>query len=126
MNGKNGSPAGVGVITLFTVLILLCLFTFAMLTFSSARADERLSRINADTVSAYYAADAQGAALAAGFAAGTEAELERTIPMTDTQSLYIHLIRNADGSVTALAWKTVTAERADDGEDPLLPVWEGG
>jgi hypothetical protein len=125
MKEKGSSPVGVGVITVFMILIVLSLFTFAVLTYASARADYRLSRINADTVQAYYEADARGAELAAGFVSGTDGELERYIPMTDTQFLYIHLVRNADGSVTALAWKTVPADDGSGWGDEHLGVWDG-
>ena len=57
------SPVGVGVITVITVLLVLSLSIFSALTLSTARADLALSRRNADTVTAYYAADAQAAAL---------------------------------------------------------------
>lgn len=126
MRQKNGSPIGIGIITIFTILMVLSLFTFATLTYVSARADYRLSRLNADTVAAYYEADAKGAELAARFAAGSAAELEQTIPMTDTQLLYIHLIRNADGSVTTLAWRTVAVEDGIGWEGGHLDVWDGG
>lgn len=125
MKERDSSPVGVGVITVFMVLIVLSLFTFAVLTYASARADYRLSRINADTVAAYYRADAQGAELAAEFSSGTGIELEQYIPMTDTQLLYIHLMRNADGSVTALAWKTVPADDGSGWGDEHLGVWDG-
>lgn len=125
MKEKDSSPVGVGVITVFMVLIVLGLFTFAALTYSSARADYRLSRINADTVEAYYEADARGAELAAAFVSGTGDELEQYLPMTDTQLLYIHLVRNADGSVSALAWKTVPADDGSDWGNEHLGVWDG-
>jgi hypothetical protein len=125
MSEENSSPVGVGIITIFMILMVLCLSTFTALAFTSARADYRLSQINADTVAAYYAADAEGAGLAADFAGGMAAELEQTIVMTDTQSLYIHLIRNADGSVTTLAWKTMAADDGSSWGNDSLGVWDG-
>ena len=50
-------------VTVFTVLLVLTLSVFSALTLTSARADLALSRTNARTVSAYYAADAEAAAL---------------------------------------------------------------
>ena len=58
---QASSPLGVGVITVITVLLALTLSIFAALTLTSARADLALSRINAETVKAYYAADAAAA-----------------------------------------------------------------
>ena len=94
---KQTSPIGVGVISILTVLLVLCLAVFAALTLSSARADLALSRRNADTVQAYYAADAQAVRCYEAFAAGQEDMLEATIPVTKYQSLYLRLARRADG-----------------------------
>ncbi len=44
MNKKGSSPLGIGIITIFMILVILCLTTFAVLTLTSARADLRLSR----------------------------------------------------------------------------------
>lgn len=67
MKDDRGSPVGVGVLTVLTVLLVLTLAVFSALTYTSARADWALSRINADTVTAYYAADAEAARLLSGF-----------------------------------------------------------
>lgn len=126
MKEKGTSPIGVGVLTILTVLLVLTLAVFSALTYASARADLALSRTNAETVRAYYAADGKARQLQAGFAAGTDGELEATLPITDTQSLYIHLVREPGGTVRTLAWKTVGAGGADEEfEEPLLPVFDG-
>jgi len=117
--GVISSPVGVGVITVITVLLVLSLSIFSALTLSTARADLALSRRNADTVTAYYAADAQAAALYRTFEAGGQAELEATLPVTDHQNLYLHLIRKEDGS-----WQTVAADETLEIDD-TLPVWGG-
>lgn len=108
------SPFGVGIITIITVLLVLTLSIFAALTLSSARADLALSRINAETVSAYYEADAQAARLYADFAAGGDGALDQSIPIDEQQSLHLSLRREADGSVTILAWETVTASMEEE------------
>lgn len=115
---------GIGVVTVFTVLLVLTLSVFSALTLSSARADLALSRTNARTVSAYYAADAEAAALYEEFAAGTEDELVAEVPMTERQSLRIHLVREG-GGVRILAWQTVPLEDGADLGDDHLPVWDG-
>lgn len=120
---KNASPIGVGVVTILTVLLVLSLTIFSTLTLSTARADLALSQRNADTVQAYYKADAQAAKRYADFAESDERELEATIPMTDTQSLYLHLSRQADGRILILAWKTQA--EAESEIDEYLPVWDG-
>ncbi|MCQ4864327.1 hypothetical protein [Pseudoflavonifractor phocaeensis] len=124
MNRKNAPPVGIGVVTVFTVLLVLTLSVFSALTLTSARADLALSRTNARTVSAYYAADAEAAALYEEFAAGTEVELVADVPMTERQSLHIHLVREGDG-VKILAWQTVPLEDGADLGGDSLPVWDG-
>lgn len=122
MSRRENSPVGVGVLTVLTILLVVILAVFSALTYASARADRNLSRINADTVTAWYAADAQAAALLEEFEAGSEETLEATLPMTERQSLYVRFQREADGTVTVLDWRTVTAEEeADVGSN--LPVY---
>ena len=127
MSEKGNSPVGVGVLTVLTVLLVLVLAVFSALTYATAQADLSLSRINADTVTAWYAADAQAAALLEEFEAGSEETLEATLPMTERQSLYVRFQRAADGTVTVLDWRTVLTETEEAGEGSGLPVygWEG-
>lgn len=121
MSEKGNSPVGVGVLTVLTVLLVLVLAVFSALTYATARADLSLSRINADTVTAWYAADAQAAALLEEFEAGSGETLEATLPMTERQSLYVRFQREADGTVTVLDWRTVLTEEAEEGSG--LPVY---
>lgn len=126
MEKKNSlpSPIGIGVITLITVLLVLCLTIFSILTYSSAKADLQLSQINADAVSTFYEADCEAAELYAEFAAGTDAELDTTVAVNDNQELHLHLVRNADGSIEILAWNTSAISNMEF-EEELLPVWQG-
>ena len=121
MSRRENSPVGVGVLTVLTVLLVLVLAVFSALTYATAKADRNLSRINADTVTAWYAADAQAAALLEEFEAGSEETLEATLPMTERQSLYVRFQREADGTVTVLDWRTVLTEEAEEGSS--LPVY---
>lgn len=125
MREKASSPIGVGVLTVLTVLLVLTLAVFSALTYTSARADLALSRTNAGTVTAYYAADADAAQLLADFREGLEDELETTLPMTESQSLYVHFVRDTDGTVRILAWKTVSAQEEEDFGGSSLPVFNG-
>lgn len=124
MNKRQLPPVGIGVITVFTVLLVLTLSVFSALTLTSARADLALSSTNAETVRAYYAADAEAAALYEEFAAGTEAELYTEIGLSDTQFLRLHLVRE-NGGVRIAAWQTVPNESSYDLEDDTLPVFTG-
>lgn len=123
------SPFGVGIITIITVLLVLTLSIFAALTLSSAKADLALSRINADTVSAYYAADARAAQLYVEFAAGTGAQLEEYLPIDDSQSLYLSLRRITDGDqagkVAIEHWEVVTHVPGEDEVENQWNLWDG-
>ncbi|NCB64160.1 MAG: hypothetical protein EOM52_11265, partial [Clostridia bacterium] len=74
MNETYPSPVGVGVLTVLTVLLVLVLAVFSVLTYAAAKADLALSERNAETVSAYYAADAEALRQKAYFLAGGEDE----------------------------------------------------
>ena len=123
------SPFGVGIITIITVLLVLTLSIFAALTLTSAKADLALSQINADTVSAYYEADAQAAQLYVDFAAGTEAQLEQYIPIDENQSLYLSLRRITSGeqagSVAIDHWGVVTADPDESEIQNQWNLWDG-
>ena len=122
MKRSATSPVGVGVISVITVLLVLTLSLFAALSVATAQADLALSRKNADTVTAYYQADAQAAELYAAFAAGEEPSLEALLPITDQQSLLLRLVRTEEGDVEILAWQTRTQELTPEDS---LPVWTG-
>ena len=122
MKRSAAGPVGVGVISVITVLLVLTLSLFAALSVATAQADLALSRKNADTVTAYYQADAQAAELYAAFAAGNEPTLEAVLPITDQQSLLLRLARTEAGDVEILAWQTQTQELPPE---EGLPVWTG-
>lgn len=123
MGDQNSSPVGIGVISIITVLLVLCLTIFSALTLSSAKADLALSQKNADTVAAYYEADAKAAALYRDFATGGAQTMEETIPMTENQFLHLQLARDEDGTIQILSWRTQFVEGAEI--DSTLPVWDG-
>lgn len=125
MNKQRNSPMGVGVLTILTILLVLMLAIFASLTFVSAKADLSLSQINADTVTAYYAADSKAAQMAREFAKGSESELFADIPITSMQNLHLELVRTEGNSYEILAWNVVSTSAAMDLEDPVLNVWDG-
>lgn len=125
MREKGSSPIGVGVLTVLTVLLVLILAVFSALTYTSVRADLALSRTNADTVSAYYAADSEAAGLLDAFRRDTDPELEATLPMTQSQSLYIHLLREEDGAVSPGLGSRSAREEGEDLEGEHLPVFNG-
>ncbi|WP_297717109.1 hypothetical protein [Intestinimonas sp.] len=125
MRDRASSPVGVGVLTVLTILLVLILAVFSALTYATAKADLSLSQINAETVAAWYAADAQAAALLEEFKAGTGPELETTLPMTERQGLYVRFRRADDGAVSVLDWRAVPAEEElDIGSG--LPVYGAG
>lgn len=108
--------------TVITILLALMLAIFSTLTLASARADLSLSQTNADTVTAYYRADARAVELYEAFVLQTGDALDTTIAIHTSQALRIHLVRR-DGTVQILAWQTVpTGQGAGDSK---LPVWGG-
>lgn len=124
MGKKNAPPMGIGVVSVFTVLLALTLSVFSALTLSSARADLALSKINADTVSAYYAADSAAVQLYRDFADSLEDELYEQIPMDNGQILSIHLVREGE-EIRVLNWQVLPQGGDDLFFEDTLPVWDG-
>ncbi|MCL2756744.1 MAG: hypothetical protein FWD43_01525 [Coriobacteriia bacterium] len=56
---RGRSALGIGVTTLVTVLVVMLLAAFSVLSLASARSDMRLSSMSAQSVSDYYAADSE-------------------------------------------------------------------
>lgn len=65
MKKKTQMGLGVGASSILLIFVLLCLTTFATLSLVSAQADARLSGKTAESVSAYYEADARAEELLA-------------------------------------------------------------
>lgn len=119
---KRSSPAGIGMITILTALLILSLATFSALTLASSGADLRLSRAAAEKTASYYAADAQAAQIYADFAAGSASELETLLTISNTQSLSLRFSRNSDGDAVIDCWRVIVQEEVPDDS---LPVWTG-
>ena len=120
---KQSSAIGVGAITILNILLVVMLCVFSVLTLSSARADMALSKRSADSVEAYYAADAEAVRLYRAFAEGSEPELETEVPAGDRQTIRLHFARAADGEPEILAWQLVPA--AQNADSLTLNVWGG-
>ena len=97
------------VITVMTVLAVLCLRIFSMLSLAGARADLNLSRLNAQAVSDWYAADLEAHREYAEFCGGGEAGLFREIPAGGRRCLHLHLQRQGS-QVAILSWNSVAHE----------------
>lgn len=144
-----GSKAGVriGIATMLTIFVVLCLAIFAALALSTARAERRIAEQQAQAVRDYYAADLVCAELTDGLRAAHEdgadadrlAELaeqagaacvrtadgwlaEFACDMNETQRLEIGLALTADG-VAIRRWETVStaAWQADE----TIELWTG-
>lgn len=124
-SSSEASSLGVGVITVITVLLVLLLSIFAALTFSTARADLALSKVNADTVTAYYSADARAAEHYGAFARGNDETREESIPISSRQFLHIRLGRSADGTPVIFAWETVPVEVEESELSGGMDLWSG-
>lgn len=56
---KGKFSIGTGIPSILMIFVVLCLTTFAVLSYSSARADKRLTEKNSDYIMKYYEADAK-------------------------------------------------------------------
>ena len=125
------SAPATGGISLLTVFAVLALTVFALLSFSTVRADERLSLASAQAVRDYYAADNEAQETLARLRAG-EVPLDVTIdggiysyavPISENQELQVELrVEGAD--YTVLRWQAVSLGDWEELEEDL-DLWDG-
>ncbi|MDO4540162.1 MAG: hypothetical protein Q4B48_03520 [Syntrophomonadaceae bacterium] len=144
--------SGTGGITIFMILVVLCLAVFGVLAVVSAQADWRLTAKSAEIAEAYYAVDSRGvqvlAELAASNQAGTvdfagalkpwllpedevavtvqgeDLRLQASLVMDAMRALAIDVVLKADGNCEILAWQVT--DTFDEAElEQTLPVWGG-
>lgn len=120
----------VGGSSLLVIFTVLCLTVFALLGLGTAQASQRLTDAAADSVTAYYEADAQAELILARLRGGEDvAGVNRdgdlcyfTCPVSERQVLAV-TVRLQDDDYEILRWQTVstTAWEADDS----MEVWDG-
>ena len=84
---KNHSAGvSIGMVSILMIFVVLCLTTFATLSFVSARADLKLSKKASDSVSEYYAADSAAETYLAQIASQleTDSSWQQTVSLSDT------------------------------------------
>lgn len=125
-NSKSG--IGTGSVSLILIFAVLCLTIFTLLTLSSAKAEHDTSTKTAESIAAYYAADAKAEIVLASISAelknkstvptmvndieiSTQTEngintISYTIPMDDSQIVSVILQHNsASGTIDILKWQ---------------------
>lgn len=113
MNSKKYGFFSMGVPLLLTVVLVLMLTTFSLLSLSAARSGLERARLLAERTQCYYEADSQARLVLARLRAGEDPGLTVTaeegllhyrIPLGEDQSLWVTL-RQED--LTVLRWQTV-------------------
>ena len=118
MKHKQSFPPLVGGCSLLVIFAVLCLTVFSLLTVSTARAEQRLSNVSADAVTAYYLADAAAEHIFARIRSGDippEVTVENNLysyycPISETLFLNVQLYCS-EGKWTILSWQTVSSNR---------------
>lgn len=118
---KNRKPIlGVGTSSILLIFILLCLVTFAVLSLVSARSDYRLSKKNADHVTAYYEAENQASEILSRI---EDCLAEQYKLLGNTPEYYEHIQSELDGtdSITFLSQREISYQ-VPAGESQELSV----
>ena len=118
-----------GASALLVIFAVLCLTVFAMLSVSTAQAEQRLSDASAAAVEADYAADLEAEKIFARLRAGEQPEqvtrsgdvYSYCCSVSERQQLEVEL-ENADGSWKVLRWQVVAEATLPE---QTLPVWSG-
>jgi len=126
---RHDTPAAVGGSCLLTIFAVICLVVFALLSVSTVQADGRLSKAQAEAVSAYYEADCRAEEILAELRAGTvptgvsyDAGIYRyECAVSPTQTLKVAVAINGE-SYEILQWQTVSSADWNEQEGPK--VWD--
>jgi len=132
---KGRSALGVGITTLITVLVVLLLAVFCVLSLASARSDLKLSKMAAQSTADFYVADGtattwcagldsflvnhqgtsvdwEGVLRAGGYkvAVSPEGELfvQESFTMGSSRKLTVTVSVNSEGMMTIRQWQTVS------------------
>ena len=128
MKKRTMAPPAVGGSSLLVIFAVLCLTVFAALSLTTVTADTRLSRQNADSVAAFYAADTLAEEVYArirsgGMPQGVTVEGDTytyTVSVSETRVLQVELRRSGE-DFAVIRWQTM-AKKAWQADDTLI-VW---
>lgn len=135
---------GVGSASLILVFTVLCLTIFALLTYTSADADQALADASLQMLTRYYAADTLAEQILADILEADDiperihdvdiitkwdgiagySHIMYACPVSDTQALYVDVAVSFD-TYDILAWEVRNEEENPWESDHALPVWEG-
>lgn len=112
---KAGMPT-VGGTSLLVIFAILCLTTFSVLSIATARADASGSRVSAEAVSSFYAADLEAEEIFSRIRAGEMPDgvtldgniYSYTCKISETQTLFVE-IRLDGGVYTVLRWQAASS-----------------
>ena len=129
MKKERMSAVPVGACSLLTVLAVLCLTVLALLDYSSALADKRLSDAAAEAVKACYLADLDGEIVLSRLNNGETVEgiqphdnsIRYSVPVSGDRYLEAELVYTGD-SWQVKRWKTVVKSRE---VTERIPVFTG-
>ena len=121
----------VGGTSLLVIFAVLALTVFALLSLSTALANDRLSSAAAQAVYDYYQADCQAEAILAQLRQGRQPPgvarqgdvFAYSCPISDTQTLLVEVRLDGD-TYTILRWQAVST--APWQPDDSLNLWDGG
>ena len=124
------SPPVVGGTSLLVIFAVLALTVFALLSLSTALANDRLSSAAAQAVYDYYQADCQAEAILAQLRQGRQPPgvarqgdvFAYSCPISDTQTLLVEVRLDGD-TYTILRWQAVST--APWQPDDSLNLWDG-
>lgn len=131
---KSFSPPAVGGSSLLVIFAVLCLTVFAMLSMSTAQAEDRLRDASAEAVSDYYRADTEAETVLARLRSGEvpkgveltdDMKASYSCQISDTQELQVEIIFEGGlgDSYRIVRWQAVYT--ADWTPDDSLNVWKG-
>ena len=102
---NNASPIGIGALSVLTVLLVVTLAVFAVLTLTSAQADYALSERASVAVADYYAAEITANNAIQAFLLSDATSLDGEAVIDDHRVLSYKLVKTSGGEVEVWRWQ---------------------
>jgi len=110
-------PAGIGISSLFAVMIVLCLVVFAVLAKITAESELKLAQKAADSVTAFYEAEFKAIERLANVNGGESGEFTEDIDENRELSVKFSVI---NGEIFIQEWAVVRKDTGEKEEKPLI------
>lgn len=110
MKKKTLFTLNIGLPSIFLVFIVICLLSFSVLSYVSAKADWNLCEKALEHSDAYYQAANEAEKSIRDYAMGNTSQSDFYFPISDLQTLYVSLSHTDNDNYKITDWKIISTD----------------